>query len=123
MLGSPQFLDSSPPTPSNNNNYSKNNNSDTLLTSTPSSNTTTYTPTAISSLGDPILFSPTLHQHQTIDPTTTKSPKSNIMLTPPSSIRKQQHHHSSISVGYANASKPFSYADGYHYLISYVRQK
>lgn len=135
MLGSPQFLDSSSPTPSNTNIWSKNNNNDTLLT-TPSTSTTstTYTPTTtISNLGDPVLFSPTFQQqqqqqqqdHQTLDSITKmdQSPKSNITLTPPCSTKKQQHRHSSISIGYANASKPFSYADGYHYLINYVRQK
>lgn len=131
MLGSPQFMGSSPPTSSNNSIWSKNNSNDTLLT-TPSSNATIYTPAAIPSLGDPILFSPTLqqqqqqHDNQTLDSASKleQSPKSNIMLTPPCTIRKQQQsRHNSIAVGYANASKPFSYADGYHYLINYVRQK
>ncbi|KAI7865455.1 uncharacterized protein EV154DRAFT_533130 [Mucor mucedo] len=132
MLGSPQFLDSSSPTSSNTNIWSKSNNNDTLLTtqSTPTTSTS-YTPTTtISNMGDPVLFSPTFQQqqqqdHQTLDsiPKIDQSPKSNIILTPPCTIKKQQHRHSSISIGYANASKPFSYADGYHYLINYVRQK
>ncbi|KAI9357794.1 hypothetical protein BD770DRAFT_388342 [Pilaira anomala] len=117
-------------TTNQNKNYTNNN--DTLLTSTP---TTPYTPTTITSLGDPILFSPTLQQQQQqrlqiLDPNHNTisiakldhSPKSTLILTPPpaSSSRKR---YNMTTTGYANASKPFSYADGYHYLINYVRQK
>ncbi|KAG2237258.1 hypothetical protein INT48_006662 [Thamnidium elegans] len=156
MLGSPQFMNSSSSSPttstinniwSNNNqkkNYNNNNTNDTLLTSTPSSTTAPYTPSTITSLGDPILFSPTLQQqqqhqqrqqqhqhHHILDPNTISiakmenSPKSNLLLTPPNSSSRKRHHSNSsmISIGYASASKPFSYADGYHYLINYVRHK
>lgn len=147
MLGSPQFLDStstSSPTINNNtttnhwsNNNNNNNNNDTLLTATVPSTSNPYTPNALASIGDPILFSPTTQQQrQMLDPATISiakmenSPKSNAILTPPtpSSLKKhqlQRHNSSSnsVSLGYANATKPFSYADGYHYLINYVRQK
>lgn len=153
MLGSPQFMNSSSSSPTtstinniwSNSNQKKNynnNTNDTLLTSTPSSTTAPYTPTTITSLGDPILFSPTLqqqqqqhhqhqHQHHILDPNTISiakmdnSPKSNLLLTPPNSSSRKRHHSNSsmISIGYASASKPFSYADGYHYLINYVRHK
>ncbi|GAA5802383.1 hypothetical protein HPULCUR_007848 [Helicostylum pulchrum] len=149
MLGSPQFMNSSsssPTTSTINNIWSNssqkknynNNTNDTLLTSTPSSTTAPYTPTTITSLGDPILFSPTLqqqqqqqHHHHILDPNTISiakmenSPKSNLLLTSPNSLSRKRHHSNSsmISIGYASASKPFSYADGYHYLINYVRHK
>lgn len=132
MLGSPQFLDNGS-TSSPSNNWSNKPN-DTLSTPTTSSTFNT-------NLGDPILFSPTLKQQQQqqqqnnpfIDPQQQQqiamvkmenSPKSNSMLTntpgSTTSTRKQQRH---TNNGYANASKPFSYAEGYHYLINYVRQK
>jgi hypothetical protein len=130
MLGSPQFLDNSnsnaSPNLHNTNNLwnTKNATSDTLL----NTNTNASTPTSAYSnlVGDPVLYSP--QQQQQLDPTTIaiakidQSPKSNYILsTPPASYKKSYPQRHSLS--YASASKPFSYADGYHYLINYVRQK
>ncbi|CEP08202.1 hypothetical protein [Parasitella parasitica] len=123
MLGSPQFLDNS-----QSKSWSANtNNNDTQNTVTPTASTPAYTPNLV---GDPILYSPQLHS----DPATfaiakvDQSPKSNLVLTPPPSSKKnsyqqQQQQQQQQRNGYNNASKPFSYADGYHYLINYVRQK
>ncbi|KAI8082007.1 uncharacterized protein B0P05DRAFT_489893 [Gilbertella persicaria] len=147
MLGSPQFLDnntkspssasltnsvwaSSPPASSSNN--GSGNSSNPLLQN--NANTTppasSYTSSTVSYLtGDPTLYSP---QQQQMDPTTitvTKvenSPKSHsVLTTPPVSYKKQflQKNTSNYSQCYSNSIKPFSYADGYHYLINYVRQK
>lgn len=120
MLDSPQFLD--------NNNNNDNNNSpnlwntaknDTLLNNN-STNASTPTTAYSNLVGDPILYSP--QQQQQAIAKIEHSPKPNsIVSTPPISYRKSypQRH----SLNYASASKPFSYADGYHYLINYVRQK
>lgn len=129
MLGSPQFMDNAQskswsPNSSNNTNtihHDTHNTSTSTTASTPA-----YTPNLV---GDPILYSPRQHS----DPATfaiakiDQSPKSNLIITPPPSFKKnhypQQQHMQSQRMGYNNASKPFSYADGYHYLINYVRQK
>ncbi|KAI8641659.1 hypothetical protein BD408DRAFT_367792 [Parasitella parasitica] len=119
MLGSPQFIDNSQSKSWNENT----NNNDTQNTPTSTASTPAYTPNLV---GDPILYSPQLHS----DPATfaiaklDQSPKSNLVLTPPPSFKKNHFQQQQQQRnGYSNASKPFSYADGYHYLINYVRQK
>lgn len=133
MLGSPQYLDSSasPNSPANLHNNTnnlwntKNATTDTLLQNN-STNASTPSTTYSNLVGDPILYSP--QQQQQLDPTTIAiaklehSPKSNSAIsTSPASFKKSYPQRHSLS--YASASKPFSYADGYHYLINYVRQK
>lgn len=133
MLGSPQFMDSAQSkswsSPSNNNstNTIHHDTHNTATSTSTTASTPAYTPNLV---GDPILYSPQQHS----DPATfaiakiDQSPKSNLIITPPPSFKKthypqQQQHMQAQRMGYNNASKPFSYADGYHYLINYVRQK
>lgn len=82
----------------------------------PSQDTSFSTPTTVYT--NPILGDP-FHK---LDHSIQNSPKSNSIS--PSLFKKPletTNHGTSIS--YARASKPYSYADGYHYLINYVKQK
>jgi hypothetical protein len=138
MLGSPQqFLDNNSNSSPNSSWSAKQQPQDTL-SSTP---TSTYTTNTVN-LGDPILFSPTLQQQQQqqqqaniFNPSSQQqqqqqiaiakmenSPKSTSSTLLTTLTNKRIRRHDSTN-GYANASKPFSYAEGYHYLINYVRQK
>lgn len=129
MLGSPQFMDNaqSKSWSPNNTNTIHNDTHNTATSTSTTASTPAYTPNLV---GDPILYSPQQHS----DPATfaiakiDQSPKSNLTITPPPSFKKnhyqqQQQQMQQQRMGYNNASKPFSYADGYHYLINYVRQK
>ncbi|KAL7320380.1 Transcriptional regulator of nonfermentable carbon utilization [Mucor circinelloides] len=129
MLGSPQFMDNaqSKSWSPNNTNTIHNDTHNTATSTSTTASTPAYTPNLV---GDPILYSPQQHS----DPATfaiakiDQSPKSNLIITPPPSFKKnhyqqQQQQMQQQRMGYNNASKPFSYADGYHYLINYVRQK
>jgi hypothetical protein len=79
-----------------------------------------YSGTPSSVYSNPVLGDPSsIFSQQKADHLIQDSPKSNVTPTPFISLRKS----SSTSMSYAKASKPFSYADGYHYLINYVKQK
>ncbi|KAI8880258.1 hypothetical protein K501DRAFT_225159, partial [Backusella circina FSU 941] len=136
MLGSPQFLDSASSTP-NLQSLNLNNMWNTSSPATTASqhnqqeqqhqqHTSSSSPKTLfhnnnnspnlMNTGDPILFSPTQQQQQI-----TQSPKQVV-----TSVKNRSPSSSStVSTlsSYNRATKPFSYADGYHYLISYVKQK
>lgn len=125
MLGSPQFIDNSQSKNWNSNNNNTNDTQSTATSTATNTSTPAYTPNLV---GDPILYSPQQHSDPATFPIAKidQSPKSNLIITPPPSFKKnhyQQQQHQQQRIGYNNASKPFSYADGYHYLINYVRQK